>query len=189
MSTVSNVTAGVPKVGGAIFVAPVGTKLPTTATETLNAAFVQTGYVSEDGLTNSNSPETETIKAWGGDTVLVNQTSKEDTFQFTMLEALSADVLKLMYGDSNVTGDLSKGITVSATTEQLEAKSYVIDMVMRNNVLKRIVIPQGDITAAEDITYKSNEAVGYGVTISAMPDANGVTHYEYIQSPTTSSSN
>ena len=48
-TTATNVTVGKPKVGGAVHWAPLGTALPTSATEALNAAFVDLGYVSEDG--------------------------------------------------------------------------------------------------------------------------------------------
>ena len=81
MANASNVTTGKPKKGGAIFRAPLGSTLPTDATTVLDEAFVGLGYCSDDGLTNENSPETESIKAWGGDTVLTTQTAKEDTLR------------------------------------------------------------------------------------------------------------
>ena len=176
----TNVTTGKPKTGGAIFYAPTGSTLPTDAVTALDAAFVSLGYISEDGLSNENSPESDEINAWGGDVVYSYQTSRSDTFSFKMIEALNPDVLKVVYGDANVTGDLATGLAVKANSDDLDEHAWVVEMVLRGGVVKRVVIPNGKVTEIAEITYADNEAVGYEVTISATPDASGNTHYEYI---------
>lgn len=185
MATVSNnaqnVTAGKPKVGGAIYFAPLGSTLPTTATEALDAAFENVGYISDAGLVNSNSPSSENIKAWGGDIVLTTLTEKPDTFKFTLIEAMSVNALKAIYGASNVEGtDLETGLEVHANSTQQPDYAWVIDMVFKNNTVKRIVIPDAGVSGVGDVTYADGSAVGYETTISAMPDENGDTHIEYI---------
>lgn len=187
MPSSSNVSAGKPKVTGAIFIAPVGTTLPTDSTTALATAFVELGYASDAGVVNSESRETETIKAWGGDTVLKPFTGKEDTFQFTLIEALNVNALKLVYGDSNVTGDLTNGISIKSAAEDLDYHSFVIEMVL-NGAIKRIVIPSAKVTEVGDITYADGEAIGYDTTLSAVPDAAGGTHYEYIKAVSNSGS-
>lgn len=184
----AHVTVGKPKVGGAIFWAPLGTELPTDATTALNTAFANLGYISEDGVVNSNSPESDDIKAWGGSTVLTTQTGKTDTFQFTLIEALSLAPLQLVYGAANVTGELSTGITIKANDTQQDSGCLVIDMIMRGGVLKRIVLPSAAVSEVGDISYTDSDAVGYQTTLTASPDTNGNTHYEYIVDPTAAAS-
>lgn len=179
METVTNVTAGKPAAGGAIYRAPLGTTLPTDATTALDAAFVSLGFCSDDGLTNSNSPESDNVKAWGGKNVLALQTDKPDTFQFKLIEVLNPNVLKAVYGDDNVTGTLSTGITVKANADEPEEACWVVEMVMRDGAVTRKVLPDAKVTELGDIVYKDDEVTGYEVTLLAMPDATGQTHYEY----------
>ena len=181
----SNVSAGKPKIGGAVYRAPKGTAAPTSAVATLAAAFKEMGYISSDGLTNANSPSTSNIKAWGGDTVLVLQTDKTDTLAFTLIEALNADVLAAVHGSGNVSGALATGITVNVNADLQEEAVWVIDMVLNGNTAKRIVAPAAVISALADVVYKDDAAIGYGVTLTCLPDGSDNTHYEYIKSATT----
>lgn len=180
-NNVNYVTTGKPKVTGAVYRAPLGTTLPTDASTALDKAFKALGYLSDDGLTNGDAPDMDTVKAWGGDVVLYTSKGKEDTFKFKMIEAMNVEVLKAVYNEANVTGDLTTGIDVKATTDDAEEASWVFDIVLRGGILKRIVVPDAKITDMDDISYTDSDPVGYDVTLSATPDSSGVTHHEYIK--------
>lgn len=187
-NTATNVSTGKPKVSGSIYRAARTSSLtvPTSASASLSSDYKCLGYISEDGVTNDLSMETDKVKAWGGDTVLVFQTDKNDTFKFKLLETLSEDVLKAIFGASNVTVTAAtttapKSITINVNSEEQEEAVWVIDMIMRGNNPKRIVIPYGKITEMGEITYKDDEAVGYDVTITGAADSSGNTHYEYME--------
>ena len=185
MPTVDNnakmVTVGKPKIGGSVYRAPIGTSLPTDATTALNSAFKCLGYVSADGVKNNNSPESEQIKAWGGDIVLTVMTNRPDVFGMKLIEAMNTDVLKTVYGSANVTGDLADGIAVSVNSADSESASYVVEMIYNNSAVKRIVIPDAKVSEIAEITYANGEVVGYDIKLACVPDSAGNTHYEYIK--------
>lgn len=184
MSNARNVSTAKPKIGGAIYRAPLGTALPTSVDDALDAAFQELGFVSEDGVTSSNTRSSEEVKAWGGTTVLTSQTEYGDTWQAVFIESLRIAVLKMVFGDSNVSGDIETGITVKANAAELEAAAYVFDMIL-NGAKKRVVLPNATISEVGDVTYVDNDVIGYDVTLSALPDTAENTHYEYIKADAT----
>lgn len=182
-NSAANVTAGKPAVAGSIYTALTSANptIPTTADATLTG-FDLLGYISEDGVTRAQEISSESIKAWGGDTVLYTRTGKETTFTFKMLEYLSEVVQKVIYGASNVSGALATGLSISDKASFAgEDRVWIIDMIMTGNVKSRIVIPHGIITSIGEIKYADAEAAGYEITVGATPDSTGVTVHEYLK--------
>lgn len=180
VQTASNVSVGKPTAAGGIFAGPVSTNPPVDARSTLVAGIEGLGYVSDEGLTNSIEVDTETITAWGGDTVLTVRTSRQETFVFTFIET-NEPVLKEVYGPSNVTVDEETGdIAVLHNAKELPSRLYVFEIVMTGNKVKRIVVPNAKINELGDVVYVDGEPIGYEVTLGAFPDADGNTAYEYI---------
>ena len=179
--TATNVTAAKPKSGGAIYVAATGTTLPDDTTDALTS-FTGLGYVSEDGATKNITPTAAEIRAWGGDVVLTATQQRTITWQFTLIEALNADVIKEVYGSGNVSGTLATGLSVDVNSTEMSDRSWVIDMVLRGNVACRVVLPIAHISAIEAVTYSDSAAVGYNITLTCMPDASGNSAYEYYKS-------
>ena len=51
---------------------------------------------------------------------------------------------------------------------------------MTGDRVKRIVIPDGQVSDLDDVTYADGDAIVYTPTITAYPDSAGNTAYEYI---------
>lgn len=173
-----NVAVGKPKSGGAVFVAPKGTALPTDATSTLNDAFANTGYISEDGVSNEIETDSEEIKAWGGDIVATPQTSYSEKYSMTFIEQRE-EPMKIVFGAENVTSGGNGALTVKHNSVEKDEFCYVIETLIGKNKIKRTVIPRGKCIEVGEIVYKDDEAVGYETTVQALPDAEGNTSYEY----------
>ena len=170
--TASNVRVGVT---GAIYKAPLKTAAPANATAAIDARFKDLGYISEDGVTQTIDSDKSEIKAWqNGDIVRTIQTSHNVSFQFTLIET-NEEVLKLYYADPTATAT-----AVKVTGAQSAHDSYVLDVLDGDKTI-RIVIPDGQVTERGEITYKTDEAIGYQVTVAAYPDATGAKAYLYLK--------
>jgi hypothetical protein len=156
-------------VSGAVYVAPTGTTAPTTSSSALDAAFVDLGYVSADGITENIDRTTNQIRAWQ-DGSLVREVTSEGTYSvdLTFIET-KEDVLELYYGATSTSGQFDIDPASSGGR-----KSFVIDVV-DGTAVERVYIPAGEITALGTRTLASGEAVGYQVTITAYADADSAT--------------
>lgn len=171
----SNVLAGKPLATGGILVGALTTAAPTNAATAAAVGFKATGYIGEDGLTETVDRSTDKIKAWGGDIVKIVQSDFSVTYQFTFLESLNTDVLKSVYGDGNVSvtsATVSTGTlrTVLVNGETLPQKSYIFE-VKDGDARIRIYVPKGQVIEVGDVTYNDGDVIGYQVTVEAFKDA------------------
>lgn len=176
-NTAANVVAGTPLAAGGVYIAPLGTALPTDPTTALNAAFKSAGYIGEDGLTESADRSTDKIKAWGGDTVKVVQTDFSLTYSFTFLESLNSDVLKAVYGSGTgvvtttaATASAGTIYAVKVNGDVLPHNAFVFEIKDGYSRI-RICVPDGQVTSVGEITYNNSDVVGYSVTIEAYKDS------------------
>lgn len=173
-----NVSVGKPMAAGGAFTAPIGTAVPTDAKTALTGAFANLGFVSDEGLTNTIEMDTEEIKDWRGDTVLVPKTSRTETFALTFIET-NEGVMKTVYGPDNVSV-VGTAMTVIHNGADLPAQVWVFEIAMTGDRVKRIVVPSATVTEINEVSYVAGEPIGYGVTLTCTPDSYGNTVYEYI---------
>jgi len=146
---------------GEIYVAPVGTTLPTNATSEPDAAFDLVGGVSEDGVKRTPSRDVSDVKDWRGDSVRDLQTGAKVDFSFTMLESNETvkDLLDLVEG-------------TGWTGSQLPLHAWIIDWHDEDEVT-RYCIEKARITSEDAVDHSAKDVVKYGVTISPKKGASG----------------
>lgn len=183
MPSNADVRVGAPdqKVTGAIKHAPKGTAIPaltdiTKAAVTLNQAFTGDEYVSQDGLTLAPSMSTTEIKDWSGATVRKVLESFDGTLSWTMIST-NAGALAIAFGADHVTtaaATTTHGAQVQAALGAYLPEEQAWVFLMKDGDARFVIaVPDGQITEVGEVTFASNAAVGWQVTLSCYPDASG----------------
>lgn len=87
---------------GSIYLAPVGTALPTSISDALGVAFVDAGYVTEDGVTFTDGKTLESVRAWQSLYDLRKiVTAKEAMASFSLMQWSGSNVV-LAFGGGEV---------------------------------------------------------------------------------------
>jgi hypothetical protein len=155
-------------VTGTVSYAPEGTTAPTDADSPLNVAFVDVGYISSDGITETRDRSTSNIVAWqNSDVVRTVVTEATFSINFMMLET-NDNSLELFYG-SPVSG---AGVVDIVPGETGGRRAVVVDYVDGDKFV-RLYLPHAEVLEVEEATLSSGDAVMYGVTIRAYPDNAG----------------
>ena len=186
----SNVRVGTPDqdVTGAILSAPIGTDLPTntdisTTGITLDEAFEACGYVSSDGLTLTPDMSTNDITEWGGALVKRVLETFNGTLSWGMIE-MNATSAKMAFGDENVTETPAAAthgaqVTIKVGARLPQPKSWAFKM--KDGAARiLIVVPNGQVTTIDEITFNATDPVTFPVELSCYPDSSGNSIYIYI---------
>lgn len=170
---------------GAIMCAPVGTKTPdlddvTPKSVTIDAAFKDTGYANSDGLSLTTDYSTSDVRAWGG--ALVRRILEEFTgeISWTMIQA-DENSFKMAFGDDYVevreaTADHGKQMKAAIGPHLPERKAWVFKM-KDGDARMLIVVPNGQVTALDEIAFNDTDPVGLAVTLSCYNDDAGESIY------------
>ena len=179
MPSSDNIQTARPRVTGVFFTAPAGTALPNDATTALSSAFVELGYVSEDGIAETYDKSSDILREMGGSPVAALNTANNVEYKLTMLED-SADVEELLLGSGNITTNLDGDLTAAVLNgADVPAAVFAFDMVLRSTKKFRVVLANAQVTAVGDLVYKAGGAMSREITITCFPDSAGNKVYKY----------
>lgn len=177
---------------GYIWVAPLGTELPSDAITDLDSTFMGLGYISEDGLTEPASLEAgDDIIAAGGDTVATGDPTFSKTWTGTCIEALNDNLLKVAFGSDNVTitaasASEAGSITIKEKSRELTHYVIVVDELLKDKRRRRNVMADATFLITGDITHSHSSLMNYEFTITAYPTSSAPAQTVYIEIPKTS---
>jgi len=155
--------------------APLGTTLPTDCTSSLNALFVDHGWLGEDDITLMVNRDTTKHHAFGSDLVKTTQDNYEESLKLTLLES-DPDVLETVFGADQLTLDSdgagNRMITVAHSSSQLPRSAFVVE-VIDGSKIRRIVVQEGQVVDLDDVKYVHNDLLSYSITIDCYKPASG----------------
>ena len=140
--------------------------------------YDQLGWVSKsDGLTFSSDIESSDVEAWGALEPTRSDITKDVTSaQFTCQET-NKKVLEMYYNVdlTNVKGDsVTSEVAFNSATEPSTTYRRMIflskDGAGTNEIYMAKVMPRASVTAKADQTWNSEDALTYGMTVTAKVD-------------------
>lgn len=166
-----NVSVGGGVLGGYFFSAPLGTPLPKTVWDPLDPAFVNEGYLSQDGINKANETDSEVIPDLNGTPIVSTHGAKSITLTLQFAELKDA-TLKEMYGYGNV-ADANGQIRVEENTKEQEHRVYIARLALRDGRLAYMILPDGQCAVTGELPVNSTTLFAAESTITAYGDANG----------------
>lgn len=152
-------------VGGAVYLAPVGTTGPTSAASTLDSAYKELGFWAEDGATvTPQSGDTTTIKAHTGQTVKERKQGGNILLEFPFIE--TSQIVYETFWDTTV--DTADGEYVVTDGSANSEYSLVYETVYDDESVNRMYAPRVVIDSRTAINHTESGAVQYGITFKTL---------------------
>jgi len=153
---------------GSVYVAPVGSTLPVEPDDALDAAFVDLGSITEEGVTLAPSQSVEKLKAWqSAKAVRVLKTEDELSFSFELMEWNDV-TFSLAFGGGTVsatTGTETKWVPPAAGS--VDERAFIIEW--NDDVINyRLVVPKGMVTEVSEVGLKKTDSANLALTVEIL---------------------
>ena len=168
---------------GTVWVAAVNATEPTTPTATPAAGWADLGFISEDGVTFTDSKETESVGVWQSFYAARRiQISKDATVSF-MLKQWNPDTVSLAFGGGTVTEPSASVYKyVPPSPEELDERALMIDW-QDGDKNYRLIMPKGMVIEAVETNLTRSGAADLPITFAATPAAGDDAWYLLTDDP------
>lgn len=166
---------------GQVYVAPVGTALPTTPTASLNAAFVGLGYLNEDGATVNVNPDFQDFNAWQEfSPVRIDKTAQNAQVSFSLMQ-WDEDTVPLAFGGGTVTSPSSGVYRYELPTPStgLDERALILDA-DDGGEHHRWIFPRVIAVEAVETNYRRSAEALLPITARVLIPTGGVAAGAYL---------
>lgn len=157
---------------GHVYVAPVGSTLPTDVTTAWDPAWKELGYLDEEGVGITPTTDVEEFFAWQS-AVSVKQSITQIGLElkFNMIQVNQDTTALFFFGsDWSVSGGTA---TLSILSNvNVDERALGVEWTDDAGKINRLLLGRGMVTDREDMTISRKELVAQGVTFKAL-EANG----------------
>ena len=147
---------------GNVYFAPTGSTLPTDVATALDAAFIDAGYISEDGVSFTLGRETEDLNAWQGSKIRVITTSEPKSVEFTLMQS-NKENIPFILGGGTISGTGGEFKYEPPTKGTNTERAMVVEFV-DGTVTYRYVFPRVQLEGEVAFSLTANGAVEYPTT-------------------------
>lgn len=163
-----NLGIGNASASGMFYVAPVGTALPTSPLDTLDAAWVNAGAVSSDGLTVDWAKDSDPLRNWAKETERLVASDEAGTVQSPLIYT-QKKTLEIIFGEDNVSYTAAAGthgnITKVSVAPGISASPMAVLFLMKDGddvmfIGSTRAIPRD----LDSMTFAPTEGITWNVT-------------------------
>ena len=152
---------------GNVYIAPRGTTLPTDTATSLPAAWVDAGYISEDGVKFTLGRETTDLNAWQGSRVRVLTTGEPKSVEFTLMQTNKANLPFVLGGGTIATAGTNEHSYTPPASGTNEERAMVVEYA-DGAVKYRYVFSRVQIEGEVAFSLTKSGAVEYPLTWSVL---------------------
>lgn len=160
---------------GKVYVAPVGTTAPTNYATSLNAAFLELGFVSEEGATFTESKDITDINAWQSFYAIRKIVTARNVQVSFALREWNKRTIEFALGGTVAVNSAEWKYTPPAP-ESTGEKSLVLEW-LDGSKGYRLYFPRGIVTEAVESTLTRTSAADLPVTFGAVDPGTGASIY------------
>ena len=152
---------------GTVWIAPVGTTLPTDSTTALNAAFNNVGFLT-DGFEVNQEYKTKDIEVWQSlEVVRQFPTSISRKVSFEAVET-NKQTAALAWGGAVITKTTGGAYSMAIPSTYVNSEYAVVLDMADGSTNQRIVLPRVTLDSLPKITAGRQDSIKYGFDLQVL---------------------